>query len=54
MGTAKSIKEVKEANRELVDAGKCTVHRWATPKGTVGVGGRTGWEVEPVRESTEQ
>lgn len=41
MGTAKSNRE------KLVDIRKCVDHRWAIPKGTVSVGGRRGWEVEP-------
>lgn len=41
MGTAKSNRE------KLVDIRKFVDHRWAFPKGTVGVGGRRGWEVEP-------
>lgn len=46
VGTAN--KDMKGANREeLMAVRKFASHRWAIPQGTVGVGGRTGREVEP-------
>lgn len=46
MGTANT--DMKGANREeLVVVRKLASHRWTIPQGTVGVGGRREWEIEP-------